>query len=183
MILSELAGGIAERFQQFGDGRIFLLQSDRRAGHPHLGEARADGVLAADEARAPRGTALLRVVVGEGHPFFRDAIDVWGPIAHHATAEMADVPHADVVTPEDQDVRFLCCHDVFLPLRKMIKSHANNEGLSASNAIERNNGFNTLLLVQQRTKRIEAIWHALHSRCGPHHCVWFVLAMLFDPLL
>jgi hypothetical protein len=54
---------------------------------------------------------------------------------------------------------------------KMNKPHANNESLSASNAIERNNGFNTLLLVQQRTKRIEAIWHALHGRCGSHHCV------------
>ena len=127
VVLAELAGGVAERLEQLGDGRVFLLQSDAGAGHADLGQAGADRVLAADEARAAGGAALLRVVVGEGHAFFRDAVDVRGSVAHHAAAEVADVPDADVVAPEDQDVRFLCCHDVFLPLRKMIKSHANND--------------------------------------------------------
>ena len=30
MVLAELAGGVAERLQQFGDGRVFRVQSDRR---------------------------------------------------------------------------------------------------------------------------------------------------------
>ena len=127
VVLAELAGGVAERLEQLGDRRVFLLQADRRAGHADLGQARADRILAGDEARAAGGAALLRVVVGERHAFLGDAVDVRGPVAHHAAAEVADVPDADVVAPEDQDVRFLCCHYVFLPLRRMIKSRANNE--------------------------------------------------------
>ena len=114
VVLAELAGGIALRLEQFGDSRIFLLQADRRAGHTDLGQSRTNWILSADEARAPGGAALLRIVVGEGHALFRNAVDVRCAIAHHAATEMADVPDADVVTPQNQDVRFLCCHDVFL---------------------------------------------------------------------
>ena len=46
MVLAELAGGVAERLQQFGDGRVFLLQADGGAGHADLGQAGADRVLA-----------------------------------------------------------------------------------------------------------------------------------------
>ena len=69
MVLAELAGGVAERLEQLGDGRVFLLQADRGAGHADLGQAGADRVLAGDEARAAGGAALLGVVVGEGHAF------------------------------------------------------------------------------------------------------------------
>ena len=105
MVLAELAGGVAERLEQFGDGRVFLLQADRRAGHADLGQAGADRVLPGDEAGAAGGAALLAVVVGERHAFFGDAVDVRGPVAHHAAAVVADVPHADVVAPENEDVR------------------------------------------------------------------------------
>ena len=108
MVLAELAGGVAERLEQFGDGRVFLLKSDRRAGHADLGQAGADRVLAGDEAGAAGGAALLAVVVGERHAFVGDAVDVRGLVAHHAPAEVADVPDADVVAPEDQDVGLLC---------------------------------------------------------------------------
>ena len=47
MVLAELTGGVAERLQQFGDGRVFRLQSDRGAGHADLGQAGADRVLTA----------------------------------------------------------------------------------------------------------------------------------------
>ena len=110
VVLAELAGGVAQRLEQLGDGRIFLLQSDSGARHADLGQAGADRVLAADEARAARGAALLRIVVGKGDAFFGDAVDVRRPVAHHATAEVADVPDADVVTPEDQDVWLLRGH-------------------------------------------------------------------------
>ena len=107
MVLAELAGGVAQRLEHFGNGRVFLLQADGGAGHADLGQAGADRVLPGDEAGAAGGAALLRVVVGEGHPFLRDAVDVGGPVAHHAAAEVADVPYADVVAPQDQDVGFL----------------------------------------------------------------------------
>ena len=117
MVLAELAGGVAQRLEHFSDGRVFLLQADGGAGHADLGQARADRVLAGDEARAAGGAALLGVVVGEGHPFLRHAVDVRGLVAHHAATEVADVPYPDVVPPEDQDIRFLLfllCHIVLL---------------------------------------------------------------------
>ena len=107
VVLAELTGGVAERLQHFGDGRVFRVQPDRRAGHADLGQAGADRVLTGDEARAAGGAALLAIPVGEGRPFLRDAVDVGRLIAHHAFAVMADVPIADVVSPDDEDVRFV----------------------------------------------------------------------------
>ena len=99
MILAELAGGVAQRLEEFGDGRVFFLQADGGAGHADLGQTSADRVLAGDEARAAGGAALLGIVVGEGDAFLRDAVDVGCAVAHHAAAEVADVPDPDVVAP------------------------------------------------------------------------------------
>ena len=68
VVLAELAGGVAQRLQQLGDGRVFLLQADGGARHADLREPGADRVLAGDEAGAAGGAALLRVVVGERTP-------------------------------------------------------------------------------------------------------------------
>jgi hypothetical protein len=80
-----------------------------------LGQARTERVLAGDEGCTSSGATLLAVVIGERDPFVGDAVDVRRAVAHHAFAEVADVPHADVVTPEDQDVWLLYSHGVFLP--------------------------------------------------------------------
>src|SRR5262245_31797852 len=101
MILAELASGIAQRLEHFSNGRVFLLQAYGGAGHTDFGQARTDRILAGDKARASCGAALLGVVVSEGHPFLRHAVDVRGLVAHHAATEVADVPYADVVPPED----------------------------------------------------------------------------------
>ena len=108
MVLAELAGGVAQRLEQFGDCRVFFLQADGRARHADLGQTRADRVLAGDEARAAGGATLLGIVVGEGDPFLRDAVDVRRVVAHHAAAEVADVPYPDVVAPQNEDVRLTC---------------------------------------------------------------------------
>src|SRR5262249_203839 len=107
MVLAELAGGIAQWLEHFSDGRVFLLRTKRGARHADLVQAGADRVLAGDKARAAGGAALLGIVVGEGHPFLRHPVDVRGLVAHHAATEVADVPYADVVAPEDQDIWFL----------------------------------------------------------------------------
>ena len=99
MVLAELAGGVAQRLEQFGDGRVCLLQADRGAGHADLGQTRADRVLASDKARAAGGAALLGIVVGEGDPFVRDTVNVRCAVAHHAEAEATDVPHSDIIAP------------------------------------------------------------------------------------
>src|SRR6516162_8650097 len=80
MVLSELAGGVAQRLQQFRHGWIFRPNTGIRPGHADLGEASADRVLAGNE-RGPAGrAALLAVVVGEGRTFVPDPIDVGGPV-------------------------------------------------------------------------------------------------------
>ena len=110
VVLAELAGGVPERFQQLRDGRVLGLEPDVGAGHPDLGQAGPDRVLARDERGAPGRAALLAVVVGEGDPLVRDAVDVGRPVAHLAPVVVADVPPADVVAPQDQDVWPLGCH-------------------------------------------------------------------------
>ena len=41
VVLAELAGGIAQRLEQLGDGRVFLLQAERGARQADLGQAGA----------------------------------------------------------------------------------------------------------------------------------------------
>src|SRR4051794_8794932 len=92
------------------------MEAHRCAWHSDLGQAGADWVLSADEAGAPGGAALLRIIIGEGHAFFGDAVDVGGAIPHSAAAKMADVPYADVVSPQDEDVGLFRWHEAS-PLR------------------------------------------------------------------
>ena len=61
MVLAELAGGIAERLEQLGDRRVFLLQPERGARQADLGQAGAQAGLAGDERGAAGGAALLGV--------------------------------------------------------------------------------------------------------------------------
>ncbi len=111
VVLAELAGGVAERLEQLGDGGVFLLQADGGARHADLGQAGADRVLAGDETGAAGGAALLRVVIGKCDALFGDAVDVGSPVSHHAATEVTDVPDADVVAPKDEDVGFLVGHE------------------------------------------------------------------------
>jgi hypothetical protein len=105
VVLAELAGGVAVGPQRPGDGGVGVAQANRRARHAHLGEAGAVRVLAGHERGAPRGATLLAVVVGEAGTFGGDAVDVGGAIPHHAVAVTRQVRDADVVAPDDQDVR------------------------------------------------------------------------------
>ena len=110
VVLSELARSIAKRLEQFGDRRVLRLQADGCPGHSDFCQAGADRVLAGDEAGAPGRAALLRVIVGEEAAFVGDAVDVRGAVPHHPVAELADVPDADIVTPEDQDIGLFVRH-------------------------------------------------------------------------
>ena len=78
MVLAELAGRVAQRLQQFGDGRVFRPQTDIGPGHADLGQAGADRVLPGDERGAPGGAALLTVVVGERRAFVGRCGRCWG---------------------------------------------------------------------------------------------------------
>ena len=59
------------------------------------------------KAARPGGAALLAVPVGEQRTLGGDAVDVGRLVAHHAVVVGADVELADVVAPDDDDVRLL----------------------------------------------------------------------------
>jgi hypothetical protein len=65
MVLAELSGGVAERLQKFGNGRIFFrLQADVRARLPDLRQPRSNRVLPGDE-RCTTGGAGVTVSYGD----------------------------------------------------------------------------------------------------------------------
>ena len=104
MVLAELAGGVAERLEQFGERRVLVGQSFLGARQADLEQAGAEAALPGDECGASGGAGLLGVEVGEDRALFGDAVDVGRAVAHHAAVVGADVPVADVVTEDDEDV-------------------------------------------------------------------------------
>ena len=121
VILAELPGRVAERFEQLGDRRILLLQPHVDTGHPDLAHTGAIDALACDKRSAARGAALLAVGVGEKHPLFGDPVDVRSEVAHQATAITAEVGDSDVVAPDHQNVRLGMRHGhpfMFSPQRE-----------------------------------------------------------------
>src|SRR5271169_6344638 len=114
MVFAKLTGGIAERLKHVGDGGVFGLKSYRSAGHSDFGQASTERVLAGNEGCTTSSAALLSVPVSKRHSLVGDTVDVGGVVAHCAEAEAADVPYADVVAPEDQNIRLLCSHDLLL---------------------------------------------------------------------
>ena len=105
MVLAELPGGVAEILEQAADRGIELAHAHRRAGEAHLGQAGANAVLAGQERRAAGGARLLAVIVLELEALAGDAIDARGLVAHQAVRVGADIGDADIVAPDDEDVR------------------------------------------------------------------------------
>ena len=115
VVLAELAGGVALRFERGGNRAGFRRDAGLGARLADRGHAGADGQLAGDEVRATRRAARLGVVVGEQHAFLGQLVEVRRPAGHHAAVVGADVPHADVVAHDEDDVGFL--------VRRLRRSH------------------------------------------------------------
>ena len=107
VIFAELAGHVALGLEQLGHRQVFLLQAFLGARQADLEQPRSERRLAGDERRAAGRAALLAIPVREQRSFFGDAVDVGRLVAHHAAVVGADVPVADVVAPDDEDVGFL----------------------------------------------------------------------------
>src|SRR5882672_10726011 len=105
MVLAELTGRVAHRLEQFCERWVFLLETFLSARDADLEQAGAIATLPGDERGAARRAGLLRVEVGEDRTLFGDAVDVWRAVAHHAAVVGADVPVADVVAEDDEDIR------------------------------------------------------------------------------
>src|SRR4030095_4145552 len=90
---------------------ILRLQSEIRARESHFREPRADRRLTSDKRSSACRAALLSIPVSEKHAFFGDAVDVRSAVSHDAVVVRADIEPADIVSPDDQNVRFLVCHN------------------------------------------------------------------------
>jgi hypothetical protein len=104
MVLAELAGRVAERFQHGGKRARLGRHADIRTRLAHRGEAGPQGKLAGDEVRAPRGAACLGVVVGEAHALGGEPIKVRRLARHDSLVIGADVEPTDVVAHDDKNV-------------------------------------------------------------------------------
>ena len=107
VVLAELAGGVAHSLERGGNRHRLRRDADGCAGLADRGHAGADRQFAGDEVGAARRAARLGVVVGEQHAFGGELVEIRRPAGHHAAVVGADVPHADVVAHDDDDVGLL----------------------------------------------------------------------------
>ena len=106
MILAELAGLVALRFERGGNSAGLRRDADlgsRLADRRHAG---ADGQLAHDEVGATCGATRFRVVIGEEHAFLGHLIEGGCSAGHHAPVIGTDIPHSDVIAHDEEDVGF-----------------------------------------------------------------------------
>ena len=66
-------------------------------------------MLAGDKSRSTRGATLLPVIVGEEGSFLGDGVNIRCSSAHHTVVECTDIPHADIISHDDEDVGLLGC--------------------------------------------------------------------------
>ncbi len=106
VVLAELSRSVSEVLKQAADRRIELAHPHRRAREAHLGQPRANAVLSGEERGATGCAGLFAVVMKKANAFLRDAIDVGRFVSHQPITVRADVADADVVAPDDEDIRF-----------------------------------------------------------------------------
>ena len=104
VVLAELAGGVAHRFECSGNRHGLGGYADGRAGLADRGHAGADRQLTGDEVGATRRATRFGVVVGEQHALGGELVEIRRAARHHAAMVGTDVPHADVVAHDDDDV-------------------------------------------------------------------------------
>src|SRR5215467_15046651 len=104
MIFADLRGRISQWLEQFGDRRVFLVQTDRSSWQADFGQPGTQSVLTGDERCPSGGAALLAIAVGETHAFLGNAVDIGRAVAHQPVAVAAEVGNTDIIAPNDDDV-------------------------------------------------------------------------------
>lgn len=107
MILADLRRRIAQRLEDLRNGRIGRLQSLLGGRQAHFEQAGAKGCLPGDEGRASGCAGLLPVVISEQRTLAGQSVDVRRVPAHHASMVGADVPDADIIGHDHDDVGLL----------------------------------------------------------------------------
>ena len=117
MVLAELAGGVAHRFEQKRRRHRLLRHADVGAGLADRGEPGAQRNLPGDEVGAAGGAARFGVVVGEAHAVGGELVEVRRLAGHDALVIGADIEPADIVAHDDENVRLLAGGRRLLRLR------------------------------------------------------------------
>jgi hypothetical protein len=107
MVLAELSCGVAHGLQHRGNSGRSSGQADGRASLANRGHAGAYRKFTRDEVRSASRATCLGIVVGEEHAFGRELVEIGCPASHHAAIVGSDIPDADVIGHNDDDVGFL----------------------------------------------------------------------------
>ena len=104
VVLAELTGGVAHGLEGCSNGHSLWRYADRRAGLTHCGHPGADRQLAGDECSASCCAARLGIVISEAHALGGELVEVRRPAGHHALVVCTDVPIADIVAHNHNDI-------------------------------------------------------------------------------
>src|ERR1700722_17376440 len=107
MIFANLRGRVTFGLKQFRNRRIPILDALFRAWQTYHQETSSKRNLPQDECGSSSRAGLLRVVIGEERAVAGNSIDVRGATAHHATVVSTDIPDADIIGHDDDNVGFL----------------------------------------------------------------------------
>src|SRR6516225_1272924 len=110
MILAELGRNIALLVEQIGNRRRPVGNSLRRTRHADGKQARPERVLSENERGASGCAALLGISIREERAFLSYAVNVGRVITHQTQVISTDVRVANVIPPDDENVRFLACY-------------------------------------------------------------------------
>src|SRR5882724_3250927 len=107
MVLADLRGGIAVRLEQFGDCWVLVLDTLLGGRQADCQQTRAERRLPQDKGGPAGRAGLLGVVISKECALFGDAVDVGRASTHHPAMVGADIPDADIVGHDHDDVRLL----------------------------------------------------------------------------
>src|SRR5665213_1200610 len=107
MVLADLRRRVAKWFEEFGDRWVLVLNALLGGRQADRQQAGAERRLSQDKGGPASGAGLLGVVVGEQRTFVGYTIDVGGAPTHHPSMVGADIPDADIIRHEHDDVWLL----------------------------------------------------------------------------
>jgi hypothetical protein len=105
MVLAELPGHIAERFQHGRERHRLRRNADVGARLAHGRQAGAQRDFAGDEIGPARGATRLGIVIGEPYAFGGDPVEVRRLARHDALVIGADIKPPDVVGHDEKNIR------------------------------------------------------------------------------
>src|SRR6516165_480683 len=105
MVLAELPGRVAERFERGSKRARLVRNTDIGAGLTNCSQSGAKRDLPGAEIGAAGGAARFGVVIGEAHAIGGKLVEIWRLAGHDALVIGADIEPADVVTHDHENIR------------------------------------------------------------------------------